>query len=236
MLEDTTNVAGNNNTDTGTDATQDTQDVNADSILKQEAEAKDDTANATGEPDAKPADGEKEAKADDAKKTEAEEKEGAPDKYEPFKVKDGFTITDTANDALTSLGKELGLTQPQVQGLADKFMEVSESQALAARQASDTAVKAQLNKWVEEAKQDPDFGGTEYVANTNIANKALNTYFSKEAIEMIVGSGLGHNKEILKGFLNIGKRISEDSMVQADSSTVKNVGGTKDMFKDLSPT
>lgn len=66
-------------------------------------------------------------------KAETKPEPGAvPEKYEGFKLADGYEIDQTAIDKATPIFKELGLDQPKAQKLVDLFFDLSKGQNEAA--------------------------------------------------------------------------------------------------------
>lgn len=79
---------------------------------------------------------------------------GAPEKYEPFKVKEGFTLSEPVAAEAGTLFKDMNLTQEQGQRLVDFYQAKTEELARA-------PVKAYQDlraSWVKEAKALPGIG------------------------------------------------------------------------------
>lgn len=99
--------------------------------------------------------------ADPPKTTEGEKKEepkkaeGAPEKYEPWKLPEGYELDEAHAKTFSDKARELGLSQDQAQGLMDLYAKVSQ-------EASDSALnlwKDTQKNWVETIKSDPEIGG-----------------------------------------------------------------------------
>lgn len=151
----------------------------------------------------------------EAAKTEekpADTKPQVPEKYE-FKYPEGYQVDETALTEYSAAFKELGLTNEQAQKLVD--MDAKRSAG-----SSDSAVAAQakqVDTWVGELKNDPQFGGAQFEANVGIANKALGAFGSPELTQFFKETGLGSHPLLVKAFYNIGKEMGEGSIHKTTS-------------------
>jgi len=98
------------------------------------------------------AEGEKkdEGKAEDKKATT-----GAPEKYEDYKLPEGYTILPEVKTKADALFKDLGLSQEGAQKAVDFYREISDQAAQAAAKASADIIAG----WLKEANDHPDLRG-----------------------------------------------------------------------------
>ena len=103
------------------------------------------------------------------------------------------------------LAKELDLSQEAAQKVADLGAKlVAEGSAAAEKVNSEAWIKAREG-WVADLKSDPGFGGEQFGANVELANRALREYGSEELIAYLGETGLGDYPELVKMFAKIGK-------------------------------
>lgn len=101
--------------------------------------------------EAKPPEGE--AKPEDKKPEDKAKPEGAPEKYEDFKVPEGYQLDKTVAENATALFKKHGLTQAAAQELVDFYSK----HAIESSQTAVQAVKDMRAGWVKEVRESPDF-------------------------------------------------------------------------------
>lgn len=142
-----------------------------------------------------------------AEKSAETQTQGAPEKYE-FKYPDGYQVDESALGEYTSAFKELGLTNEQAQKLVDMDAKRSASSTEAALAAH----KQQVDTWVGELQNDPDFGGAKFEANVEIANKAMAAFGSPELKQFFKDTGLGNHPLLVKAFHKAGMQLGEGSI------------------------
>jgi len=138
--------------------------------------------------------------------------QGAPEKYE-FKYPEGYQVDDTALTEYSTAFKELGLTNEQAQRLVD----MDAKRSAGSNEAAVAAQAKQVETWIGELKNDPQFGGAQFEANVGIANKALGAFGSPELTQFFKESGLGNHPLLVKAFHNIGKQMGEGSIHKTTS-------------------
>lgn len=89
--------------------------------------------------------------------------EGPPEKYEAFKVPDGFTLDEKVATEAGTLFKELGLSQANAQRLVDFHA----SKLVEANDASIKLVNEMRAKWRSEVESDPGVGNRLKEIKTN---------------------------------------------------------------------
>lgn len=93
--------------------------------------------------------------AAEAKSETKETASGAPEKYEDFKVPEGYTIEPELRAKIDPMFKDLGLSQESAQRLVDFYLE----QNKAAFEAPFTAWQDMLKEWRTESESHPDLRG-----------------------------------------------------------------------------
>lgn len=103
------------------------------------------------------------------KEGEAKPPVGAPEKYEPYKTPEGYTLNEDVAAEANGLFKELGLTQDQAQKAIDLYAK----HALESFNSAQKSYKDMRADWVSKAKALPEIG-------TEIgAGKKVNVAISK---------------------------------------------------------
>lgn len=155
----------------------------------------------------------------DGVKTDAKETEGkaddkgapvVPEKYE-FKMPEGVELDTAAAEEFSVLAKELKLDQATAQKVADIGAKMAQKQA---ERHAET-----VKGWTTESKADKEFGGDNLQQNLATAQKAIDTFGSKELKSLLTSSGLGNHPEIIRFAFNAGKAISEDGFIRSGSRT-----------------
>lgn len=153
---------------------------------------------------------------------------GAPETYADFTMPEGFAMDKELLGEFAPVLKDLNLTQEAAQKVVDFAPKLVEKTV----QQTTAGVLTQLGladhaKWAGEAKVDKEFGGDKFAENLGIANKALTTFATPEAIALLKQTGLANHPEIIRAFYRAGKQISEDVFVPGG----KNTGAANDARK-----
>jgi len=141
--------------------------------------------------------------------------EGAPEKYEDWKVPEGYTLDAKAAEAATPLFKELGLSQAQAQKLVDFYS----TNMLDSAKASDEAFKATRAEWVESLKSHPVIGkAIESGKLKTSINSALDTIgdptLVKDFKDVMDQSGMGDNPAFVRVMYALANKLTEGTFVQ----------------------
>lgn len=134
---------------------------------------------------------------------------GAPEKYE-FAQVEGINLGDGVLGKFGEVAKALNLTQESAQKV------LSEVGPAIAKQQAD-AMKATVEGWQTAAKADKEIGGEQFDANLALAKKGVDAYFSKDFVAWLNQSGLGNHPEMIRGFMKVGKLVSEDRFAPGGS-------------------
>ena len=137
-------------------------------------------------------------------------KEGAPEKYEGFKLPEGTVANAKVVEKFSSVAKELGLSQVAAQKLVD-------FNASAAKEESDAA-SAEYLKTTDGWKSDTiKVLGTGYQVELGYAARALDKFGTPGLRELLDTTGLGNHPEVVQMLVKAGKKISEDVLADGKS-------------------
>ncbi|MDD5347858.1 MAG: hypothetical protein PHT59_04515 [Candidatus Omnitrophica bacterium] len=142
----------------------------------------------------------------------AEAAKGAPEKYEDFKVPEGFTLDKALVEKAAPIFKELGLSQEKAQKLVDLYSEM--------RGAQETAQAEAFKGFVEGLKQETiKTLGANYKEELAFAAKSRDRFFSPATIEKLNASGLSNDKDLIADVIKLGRSISEDHVPGGPASS-----------------
>jgi hypothetical protein len=135
-----------------------------------------------------------------------------PDKYE-LKLAEGSLLDQSNVERIAALAKERGLTQEQAQDL----LKTEEGAVLHFNQQK---LQEHLNvreTWVKEIKTDKDFGGDNFNANLEIAQKVIREFGGEELMKVLDATGYGSNPDVFKFAVKIGQKlgVGGDTFVRA---------------------
>lgn len=152
-------------------------------------------------------------KDDKTEKKETEAAAGAPEKYEDFKVPEGFELNEEVATEAGALFKELGLNQAQAQKAVDFYT----AKTVEAAKAPYEAWNATQNEWKEAIRKDPEIGGKldEVKASVGKLYDALGdpklVSDFKEAMEF---TGAGNNPAFVKALWKLSQKFTEGGPVR----------------------
>jgi hypothetical protein len=194
----------------------------------------DDPAKTTTDDAKKPADADadkaKDGEDDTAKKDDG--KTGAPEQYAEFTTVDGAKSLDSETlSEFSTMAKEAGLTQEAAQKFVDLAGKMQLGNAHAYSQQLQQHVDGAAQQWVETAKADPEYGGTQFTENMAVAKQALDTFGTPELKTLLKESRLGSHPEVIRMLFKAGKAISQDGFVPGRASAAP-----KDAASALYPT
>lgn len=134
-------------------------------------------------------------------KEQAQEKPNTnvPEKYADFSYKD-MTLDPDAQVGFGALCRDLGFSQAQGQTVVNAIGDYITEQTTKTYQA-----------WAEQSRNDPEIGGRNLATTQRYANKALSSFFSPKAQELMQQMGLFNNPDFIRGMRKVGEAISNDS-------------------------
>ena len=179
-----------------------TSDVQDEPMLKPEAVS-------TGEPQGKEtAEGES---ADKPLMTpdggeEAEKDPGAPEKYEPFKLPEGFALEGEEFEKVSSMLKGMNLSQSHAQELVDYFTRRMTDE----KAAGLNALAARRKEWRAAIRQRPDFANQRVLVQRGMRAVLKD----KDEKELFEDSWMSDHPALWKVFAKVGRLVGEDSLPQ----------------------
>ncbi len=132
-----------------------------------------------------------------------------PEKYEYNK--EGLLLSEKEITRLESEAKEKGLSQDEFAAL----MENDNARISEFVENRKEAFLSQVKTWGEQAMNDPEFGGDNFVASSENAKRAIDKFGGESLKQILNETGYGNHPEIFKAFAKIGKAMSDDSFVKA---------------------
>jgi hypothetical protein len=148
--------------------------------------------------------------------------EGVPDSY-TFEAPDGLEIDQAALENAMAMAKDAGLSQSQFDTILTYDLERTKEAGVAAVDTWNTRVQG----WRDAAKNDTDFGGTNYDANVKDALRLMNTFGDKDLTALVKspspenpeGLAIGNNPAFLRFLNRIGKVVQgEPNLLQGDAA------------------
>lgn len=144
-----------------------------------------------------------------AEEIKEEQAKVVPEKYEINK--DGLLISEKEISRLEAEAKEKGLSQDEFAALVENDnARVSEF-----FQNRQEAFQNLVKEWGNQAMNDPEFGGDNFIASSENAKRAIDKFGGESLKQILNETGYGNHPEIFKAFARIGKEMSEDTFVKA---------------------
>lgn len=132
----------------------------------------------------------------------------APEEYEQFSLPEGVELDSETVEMFLPIARDLDLTQEQAQKLVDLYtMKQTETFKSFADAWQDTQ-----ERWVDSARQDPEYGRAQFDKNLKIANAFLSKYGNAELVEALQDTGMGNHPELIRAFVKAGKDLAEDEL------------------------
>ncbi len=122
------------------------------------------------------------------------------------KTFEGSDIDPAFIDSYSGLAKKYGMNQENATSLLKDAAEIM-------NRMDAENVTRQTNEWIDQSRNDREFGGAALNANLAIAKKALETYGTPEIKQLLETTGLGNNPELIRFFWRVGKTLVEDGVV-----------------------
>ncbi len=138
---------------------------------------------------------------------------GAPETYD-LKAPEGFKVDGDVQTALTSVARELDLSNEAAQKVVNAVTPALVKQGLAAGEAM-------IANWLAETKADPEIGGAKLDETVRLAQKGLE--LGPPGLRKVLGplanggTGLGNQRDVLAFLAEVGRRVSADPKVVSGS-------------------
>lgn len=137
---------------------------------------------------------------------EAEKDPGAPEKYEPFKLPEGFALEGEEFEKVSSMLKGMNLSQSHAQELVDYFTRRMTDE----KAAGLNALAARRKEWRAAIRQRPDFANERGLVKRGM--RAVLT--DKDEKELFEDSWMSDHPALWKVFAKVGRLVGEDSLPQ----------------------
>lgn len=177
-----------------------TEEQVVDTFYAKEPESKE-----TSESEAKAEVNDEPAKEGEASKEAEPEKEVSYD----LKLNEESVLHESVVESIKEFAKENGLTNEAAQkmldqqnGLMDNFVKQQQEQW-----------DQQVDSWVDELKNDPEYGGDKFNETTEYARRTFSRFAPESFVELINETGYGNHPELVKLFARIGREMEEDRIV-----------------------
>lgn len=158
-------------------------------------------------------DGKGEGKPEDGKSDPEAKTDGPPEKYE-FTMPEGVELDAALAEQVEPVFRDIGLSQDQANKLTSAFAEYRVSEA----QRQSEAYAQQVEDWGKAARDDKEYGGTNFGESAKMAQQAISTYGSPE-LKTLLQEGLGNHPELIRFCVRVGKAMAEDSGVTPGTKT-----------------
>jgi hypothetical protein len=144
--------------------------------------------------------------------------EGAPEKYEAFKVPEGFEMPEERFKEAADLFKKHNLSQPAAQEMVDYYHKLNQEAA----EAPFKLWQDTQEKWQNAVRLDPEVGpklnevkSTISKAIDNLGDQKLANDF-RDAMDY---TGAGNNLAFIKAFYRLAQRVTEGGHVSGTGPT-----------------
>lgn len=156
-------------------------------------------------------------KTEEGEKKQAATAEAAPENYADFKAPEGVELNGAVVDSFKGIAKKLNLSQEKAQAVIDEITPV-----MAAQQVE--FIKKVSGQWLDQAKKDPEIGGSNYNSSIQRAikvrdrfGKAANGQYDSDIADLF-SLPVGSHPGFIKLLARVGAAISEDTPPQGKVS------------------
>lgn len=151
--------------------------------------------------------------------TDGSKQTGDPAKAVEYALKGDFDAGVLST--YTDLAKSFGMSPENAQKMLDQM-------APAMQKAEESRLQTARNEWLEQSKNDPEFGGPKLEESLRLANKAYDALASENLKELLKESGLANHPEMVRLFRKAGEMISTDHFVGGKQATRQSPTGPRD--------
>lgn len=141
-----------------------------------------------------------------------DEATGAPEKYEPFKVPDGYELDAKVAEEASAVFKDLNLSQPQAQRLIDLY----NKQLAETAEAPYKMYEKMRTGWQDVVKADPEIGSKLAEVKTTVSRAIDSLGDPKLAADFRAAmdlTGAGDNPAFVKTFYKLAQLVTEGTHV-----------------------
>jgi len=178
---------------------------------KEEEAQSDSSSDSEGSPDSEDPNKDEVAKKDEKKENDSEEGE--------FKLSLGenSNLDEADLEAIRDFAVENGLTEKAAQNLLD----MQDKVVAEIFQSGVASREAEVKEWIDTIKADPEIGGDNLRKTSESARRVLDRFGNQGFIEFLDSTGYGNHPDIVRFLYNIGKTMSEDTLVLGGKETSK---------------
>ena len=163
-----------------------------------------------------------------------------PEKYEDFKLEEGYQWAEGELDSIHSFAKENNFTQEQAQKYVDTLVENSRIAGEAYTEQVKQAFQSRQENWQQQVKEDPTLGGPKLEQTMASAAKAIQSFgkqveaknengevikgadgkpqMQNDLREALDATGAGDHPVIVRMFEQLGRLIGEGGVVHGNMS------------------
>lgn len=150
-----------------------------------------------------------------------------------LKLPDGSLLSKESVDEVTAFAKANKIAPEVAQKLLERD-HARQANFIASHKPGGAEWTKKADQFSSEALADAEIGGSpeKLKASAELGRRVLEKFFPKEVKQFLIESGLGSNKEVIRGFYRMGKAMKDDSIIiggaQAPPSGPKSL---EDMYK-----
>lgn len=132
----------------------------------------------------------------------------APETY-TLKAPENSPLSQAHLDEISTFAKEKKLSNEAAQMLVER-----ESKAVASfKETQQTDFETKKTQWLEDSKNDKQFGGDKFKESAELAHRVIERYASPSLKEHLKETGLGNHPELVRFVVDLGKEMSEDKLI-----------------------
>lgn len=139
-----------------------------------------------------------------------------PESYK-FLIPKDSPLNQTQIEKIAAHAKSTGMTQEAAQA----YLNERSSDYSSFITSQTTAMKEQSKQWIEELRNDKDFGGDAFNENVELAKRYVDTFFPDEVKKVLNETGLGNHPGLVRGMIKAQRALktAEDKYVQSRGVT-----------------
>ena len=118
-------------------------------------------------------------------------------------------LTDAQFDLIADLAEKNGFSKDE----ADKLIKAFEDQHSGSKESFEKAQNEKLSGMRKELEDMPEFQGEKRVGSTALIKLAVDKLGNDDLVEALKIPEIGNNKHLAKFLMNIGSRLSDDSII-----------------------
>ena len=137
-----------------------------------------------------------------------------PEAYQPFALPEGMQANPEQMQEVSTLFREMNLTQEQAQKLVDFHAK----HWIGAVDTYEQELNRRVAEWGEQTKADPEFGGIRLNESLTSARRAISKLGGNELEKALNETGAINHPGIFGAFVRMGRLFGEDSFVAGQAA------------------